>query len=322
MTISPAWTRTSGDMIADRRYAYARDALADGDPVAARDLFEQALEIAPHWPPAAFGRAEAALALGEAEAARQALQQCLALDPADRLGAHALLARLEGRADRTAMPDAYVAALFDDYAPRFDDHLVEALDYRAPALLRDLLRRAREPLFFREACDLGCGTGLMGEALRGAVERLEGVDLSAGMLARAEATGLYARLEQAGINAYLARVPASSKDLVIAADVFCYVPDLGGLFPEVRRVLVPGGLFAFTVQIHPGEGVIIGEDRRVQHAMAHIRDLLARSGFLVLEETEASSRRDRGIEVAGAIYLATPAEPGPCPLPGAPSSLT
>ena len=48
----------------------------------------------------------------------------LALDPADVQGAMPRLA-LIGRADAPgALPEAYVARLFDDYAPRFEAHLV------------------------------------------------------------------------------------------------------------------------------------------------------------------------------------------------------
>ena len=45
--------------------------------------------------------------------------------------------------------------------------------------------------------DLGCGTGLAGEALRRRAAWLEGVDLSSGMIDQARRKGLYDRLEVA-----------------------------------------------------------------------------------------------------------------------------
>ena len=39
----------SGDLIAERRFAYAKAAAKEGDFGAAAELFEQALELAPHW---------------------------------------------------------------------------------------------------------------------------------------------------------------------------------------------------------------------------------------------------------------------------------
>src|SRR5580700_7794492 len=167
----------SGDLIAERRFAYAKAAAKEGDWSAAAELFEQALELAPHWAAAWF-------ALGEA----------LVADPADAQGAMARLA-LIGRGDAPrALPLAYVARLFDDYAPRFDKHLTDNLGYRAPSLIAEALSAVASDRRFASALDLGCGTGLMGEALRRRVDRLAGVDLSAAMIAKARDRGIYDRL--------------------------------------------------------------------------------------------------------------------------------
>lgn len=292
---------TSGDLIADRRYAWGDAALKDGDFIAARDLFEQTVEQAPHWPPAYYALGKACLEAGDDAAARKALEQVLALDEADRLGAGLLLARLEGQASRAAMPDSFVAALFDEYAPRFDAHLVENLGYRAPRLIAELLAShpAHAPSIIY---DLGCGTGLMAQAMPGPAQWF-GVDLSPAMLAEAEKTGRYAALEAAELHAWLlARAPASA-DLVLAADVFCYVPELEPVFAQVARVLAPSGRFAFSIQTHEGEGVVIGADMRVHHAPGLMRAMAARHGLAVLAEEQASTRRDRGMDVPGALYL-------------------
>jgi predicted TPR repeat methyltransferase len=302
MVISAGFsTQTSGDLTADRRYAYGDGALSDGDFIAARDLFAQTLELVPDWPPAHFALAKAHIALGEVDAARAALQRVQGLDPPDRLGAGVLLAQIAGG---VIMPDAYVAGLFDEYAGRFDSHLVGALEYRAPEMLADMLRQARgEAMRFSHALDLGCGTGLMARALMGCCAGISGVDLSAGMLDVAGASGLYNRLACAGLLVFLRGEPAASCDLVLASDVFCYVPDLAPVFGEVARVLQPGGVFAFSVQTHAGEGVIMGADSRVHHASSLIRDLAGAAGLNLRQEITASTRRDRGVPVAGALFL-------------------
>ena len=60
--------RSSGDLLADRRYVWAEAALAEGDAAAAADLAAQVLERAPAYGPAwlLLGRAREVLAGDEA----------------------------------------------------------------------------------------------------------------------------------------------------------------------------------------------------------------------------------------------------------------
>ena len=134
------------DLIAERRFAYAKAAAKDGDWSAAAEIFEQALERAPHWAAAWFALGEAREKLGDAEGAADAFRSALAADPSDTQGAAARLG-LIGRGEATrALPQAYVARLFDDYAPRFDAHLTESLAYRAPTLIAEALDSWRRPV--------------------------------------------------------------------------------------------------------------------------------------------------------------------------------
>ena len=82
------------------------------------------------------------------------------------------------------------------------------------------------------------------------------------MSERARATGLYAEVDVAEIVEGLSRRPDAGADLILAADVMVYVHDMAPLLAEVARVLAPGGLFAFTVESHAGEGVVLGEGLR------------------------------------------------------------
>ena len=59
--------------------------------------------------------------------------------------------------------------------------------------------------------------------------------------------------------------PEASADLIVAADAMVYVADLAPVLREVKRVLAPGGLLAFTVETHEGSGVILGEGLRYAH---------------------------------------------------------
>src|SRR4051794_34493654 len=179
---------SSGDLRADRRFLYAEKSAATGDHSAAAELLEQLLEIVPYWAPW-FALGVAREKLGDADAAQQAYARALACDPQDVLGASLARARLGAAPVPASATPAYVVRLIDQYARRFDAHLVEGLGYRAPALLRDAVadvrRRMARPMHFARALDLGCGTGLAGAAFRDCVDRLEGLDLSAAMIAEA-----------------------------------------------------------------------------------------------------------------------------------------
>ena len=142
------------DPLAERRYLYARDAAREAAWGDAAELLEQALELAPDWAPAWFALGEAREKLGEDDKAGSAYRAALAADAGDRQGAGPRLARLEGR-PVAVLPPAYIARLFDDYAPRFDSHLVGALDYRGPELLLAALDAVAPGRRFRQALDLG-----------------------------------------------------------------------------------------------------------------------------------------------------------------------
>ena len=301
--------RPSGDPLADRRFAYAQASLGEGDPSAAADLAEQALELAPNFAPAHALLGRARLALGAREEARLALEAALALEPEDALGVRIDLAQLGALEAEDALTRGYVRALFDEYAARFDRHLVKGLNYRGPELLREAIRHAClaevRPFRFRHALDLGCGTGLVAQAFEGTCASFEGVDLSPLMLARARRTRLYTALHEADLASFLASRPSGSAGLVLAADVFVYVAALEGVFREVHRVLERRGLFAFTVQAHAGDGVVLGEDARYAHGERLLRDLAAAAGFKIFRFDPVSTREDRGEPVPGFLVVLT-----------------
>lgn len=298
-------TRSSGDLLADRRYDYAKAAFDEGDFGVAADLAAQILELTPEYGAAHALRGRAQAALGEDAVA--ALWRALELDPEDALGVRLDLARLGVVPPEEAITAGYVRALFDDYAPRFDRHLVKNLDYRGPDLVHDAVRsactRRGRAFHFGRALDLGCGTGLMARALEGRLDAIQGVDLSPKMLAKARRTHLYASLHQADLVTFLAAAEVGAADLVTAADVFVYLAALDGVFFGVRRGLARDGLFAFTVQASPGEGYRLGEDARFSHAEPYLRGLAATAGFEIVFFEHASTRRDRGEPVPGFVVV-------------------
>ena len=298
---------TSGDLVADRRYEFARDLQLKGDLAAAADLLQQAIDLAPGLASAWFTLGEIRGKLGEHEAAIAAFQKARDADPQDRHGASLWLMWL-GAERLSVMPRAYVRALFDQYAPKFENALVDDLGYRGPSLLFKAVlasrRAVRKPAFFRRAIDLGCGTGQAASAFASEVDHFIGIDLSPRMIEKARACALYAELEVADMVEGLRGKPDSSADLILAADAMVYVADLVPVLQEVNRVLVAGGLVAFTVETHGGEGVIIGEGLRYAHGAPYVRAALKSAGLSLSQFEDLSARNEDDSPLPGLVVVA------------------
>jgi predicted TPR repeat methyltransferase len=290
---------SSGDPLLDRRLAWARGLMERGEAAAAAALLAETMAAAPDFLAAWFALGEACEQSGAPDEAAAAFRRALALDPADRLGVSLRLARLE--AQPAAMPPAYVRALFDQYAPRFDRELVGHLSYRGPAVLLAAIDNVvGAATGFDRALDLGCGTGLMGATLRPRAGALLGVDLSPAMLAEARAKTLYDRLIAADLMDFLAD-EAGAFDLVVAADVLVYFLDLAPVLAAVARVLMPGGLFAFTLE--HGSELALGEGLRYAHSEGHLRDAATAAGLAVRHLAAVSTRSEKGKPVAGLVAV-------------------
>ena len=299
---------SSGDPIADRRVDYARMLCEVGDMAAAVELVEQALELVPYWGAGWFRLGDYRERNAIVEGAIDAYRQALRFDPEDVFGARLKLALFGAAEVPDQPPSRYVESLFDEYAERFDEALVEKLDYTVPGKLAHMVS-ARAP--FELAVDLGCGTGLLGAEIRHVAERLEGFDLSANMLAKAEQKGIYDYLAQADLSlpADEAGLFAEGRsrrraDLVTAADVLMYLGSLETVLPLVVDLLMPGGHFAFSVEeAAAGAGFELRQSLRYAHSEDYIRDLLARYGLETLSMMRTDIRLDRGEPIYGMLFL-------------------
>lgn len=131
-------------------------------------------------------------AQGRPEEALAAYRSALALKP-DSPDLQHLLAALTGARGATTSPASFVRKLFDEYAGRFDEHLVGQLGYRVPELFLEAVVAVAPGRQF-DILDLGCGTGLCGVQFRPLARSLTAVDLAPGMIAKAAARGIYDRL--------------------------------------------------------------------------------------------------------------------------------
>lgn len=264
--------------------------------------FLRALELEPQSINALYNAAGACNCLNQRDEAASHLRQLLELRP-DHAPARHMLAALSGETTETA-PRSYVEETFDAYAERFDRHLTEHLHYAVPTVLQEMVSAALgDGQRVGMAIDLGCGTGLAGEAFRPLAGQLHGIDISAGMLAKAAAKGIYDRLEREDLGHWLGNC-GQKYDLFVAADVFVYVGRLDGVFAALGRCAAAGAFFAFSVE-NCGEEreYLLRPSGRYAHSPAYIERLAGAHGWSVVERRHQGTRREQGEWIEGDLFL-------------------
>ncbi len=243
--------------------------------------------------------------LGQRDQAAELYREWLAEEPDNPIVQHQLAACLgQDAPDRAS--DAYVASVFDNFAPSFDAKL-EKLGYRAPQLVADACAAALgAPAGRLRVADVGCGTGLCGPLLRPWAAQLVGCDLSVGMLRQARQRQVYDKLHKAELVYYLDTQPGQF-DLVVSADTLCYFGRLEAALAASHRALQPGGWLAFTVEALADDS---GADHRIlpqgryAHAEGYLRRCMADAGFTGVGLVAATLRQEAGQPVAGWVVTA------------------
>lgn len=266
--------------------------------------YRRAVTLKPDLAFAHFNLGSALKGSGRLDEAALCFREVLRLDPGNERAQY-LLAAVLGQTPEHA-PDQHVVHLFDGHAPNFDEHLVRRLQYSVPQDLVALaLRSAGHPPPPWDVLDLGCGTGLVGAAIAPYARHLVGVDLSGGMLERARARNLYARLEQRELLAMMKQEADSSYDIVVAADVFVYVGKLDEVIGEAARLLRQGGLAAFSVETLDDTAIDyrVALTGRYAHSSTYLHRLAHENGFRSIEIAPTRIRLENEKPVAGWLAI-------------------
>ena len=162
-------------------------------------------------------------------------------DAGDTSVANARLKHIFSRRSTDELRQSYSA-----WADEYDKDLVEDLGYRAPELVADaatrFLGQTTAPML-----DIGCGTGLTGEALLESGDWiLHGLDLSREMLDQARQKDIYDELILANLNEPLS-IADDTYGGAISSGTFTHGHVKADALCEITRVLKPGAPFAFTV---------------------------------------------------------------------------
>ncbi|MFM2356528.1 MAG: hypothetical protein RLZZ528_2264 [Pseudomonadota bacterium] len=127
--------------------------------------------------------------------------------------------------------------MYGDWAQTYDTSFGQAWGYIAP---REIAAILKAEFAGGEILDIGAGTGLVAEHLRGLV--VDALDITPEMLRVAEGKGLYRQLIEADLTGPLA-IADGSYDAVISCGTFTHGHVGPECFPELLRITRPGALF-------------------------------------------------------------------------------
>jgi len=295
LEVAVAVANGAGDAAAARRHLQSALVLRPGDlairrmlgivldklneHAAAEELWRGILAELPDDVSALGWRGVCLIALGRNGEACVSLERALQLAP-EHPDLPFQLARARGETP-PSQPLASVRQLFDDYANRFDVHLRDALQYRVPELVAQIIRK-RHPELDISVLDLGCGTGLLGTQLGPIKGALVGVDISRNMLDQAARLNRYAELRQGDLLGAMHEFAADSFDYAVANDVFIYVGDPTASIEASWRVLRPGGALIFSCEsAREDEGaLVLRASKRYAHSRSSVESICRAAGFL------------------------------------------
>lgn len=263
--------------------------------------FTKAVTIRPDYAEALKNLGVISNIKGDRTAAAEYFRRVIALGH-DVEAARFMLSALTGER-RESAPEDYVRTLFDSYADRFDEDLTVNLRYRAPRQLREMIREIAPDIEFSELLDLGCGTGLSGEAFADLHGKLTGVDISDEMLRRAAEKKIYTQLYCREIIDYLENT-SDEFDLVVAADVLIYIGRLDSFFQALARCCRSGAMLAFSTEFCPDEEDFqLRRSGRYAHSTSYINRMAAGHGFEIIARRSEKLRKEKGEWIQGTLFL-------------------
>lgn len=275
----------------------------------ALELLESARDMNPNIPgiDAEIGAVYSGIGLtflkkGDNEKAAGYFREACRLSP-DNINGILFLEIAEGRTPSVEMMKKYSQFVFDDYAPRFEQHLVEKLHYNLPFQVLDTLRQiCGNECRFESIIDLGCGTGLTGEALRSVAHHLTGVDISEKMIAHARGKNCFDQLYCGDLVTTLTE-QESRYDLFVATDVLVYIGTMDELMAAVVSRALPGALLLFSTEKSAGEGLMLQKSGRYAHSPEYVHDVVKAHGCAVVSETVIDLRQEEASWIKGSLFV-------------------
>lgn len=187
----------------------------------------------------------------------------------------------------------YNEKLFQHFADNYDKTLKD-IKYSLPNKFKELLGNAEGKIL-----DLGCGTGLVGEALKNNKNEIFGVDISSNMLAKAQEKNIYNELIHDDILSYLKK--RNKFDWIVAADVFGYIGNIESIIS-----LCIGSKLCFSIELNTlsMDNFRLSETGRYKHSENYVIELLKKNKFNDIKKYNIDLRLENGKAVEGIIFIA------------------
>ena len=267
----------------------------------AEESYKKALSIKPDFAETHSNLGHVLHALGKFNEAAESLRKAVGIEP-DLPGVQHRLNALLGITTDFA-PRQYVEDVFNSYAKKFDNHLVNVLKYDAPIMLKKaLLDLGLAQRKYKNVIDLGCGTGLSGLEFRDIAETLIGIDLSEEMVRKAEQKNIYDQLYVDDIVGRL-EILKTQFSLFISSDVFAYIGDLLPLFSCIKRHSTQNSLLVFSTE-HTDDGdFILRNTARYAHSKDYILSIAKQQGFRLEFFTTCNLRYERDGWIIGGLFV-------------------
>lgn len=264
--------------------------------------YQSVLEQQPHYIDAWQNMAVCYYQQGNTAMAITCYENALKISPDNPTLTYLLSAIKQDNAQQSA-PIAYVKQLFNNYAGNYDQHLQNILCYQVPTQLTKLIEETCRPTANAwEVLDLGCGTGLMGSAIKPYANDILGIDIANDMLEKAKSKTVYDQLICADVKTFVMQCDQQF-DLITAADVFGYIGNLERLFLALINLLKPSGLLAFSIEITQENTLQLQPTGRFQHSVHSIQQLAKQHQLTVIAEKIETIRLQQRLPVAGALFL-------------------